>query len=153
MTGTHVPVPRAPSDYTDVVELLDHADRAVDAVVTPVTAQEGLSREGWRILLLLAKGGGRSMGEIAEHASIPNPTATRLVDRLVVQGLAFRQTDPGDRRRILVHLAPSGKEAVERVSRQLERRVGSALAELTESGVELRVLLTRLADGLPTTSE
>jgi DNA-binding MarR family transcriptional regulator len=146
-------VPRAPSDHTDVVELLDHADRAVDAVVTPVTAQEGLSREGWRILLLLAKGGGRSMGEIAEHASIPNPTATRLVDRLVVQGLAFRQTDPGDRRRILVHLAPTGKDAVERVSRQLERRVDSVLADYPGGGAELRVLLTKLAEGLPTSSD
>jgi len=50
-----------------VVELLDHADRAVDAVLTPVTAQEGLSREGWRVLLLLSRGGGRSMHAVSEN--------------------------------------------------------------------------------------
>jgi DNA-binding MarR family transcriptional regulator len=144
-----VPAPRTPSSETeDLVGLLDQADRAVDAVVTPVTAEEGLSREGWRILLLLSRGGGRSMGEIAEHAAIPNPTATRVVDRLVTQSLAFRRTDPQDRRRVLVHLAPHGRDVVERVSAQLESRISTAFGHLSDSGMELRALLNRLATGL-----
>jgi DNA-binding MarR family transcriptional regulator len=154
VTGTHVPTPRAASGQTDVVGLLDHADRAVDAVVTPVTAQEGLSREGWRILLLLSRGGGRSMGEIAEHAAIPNPTATRVVDRLVAHALAFRRTDPQDRRRVLVHLAPHGRDVVERVSRKLEVRVDLAFGPDLGCGSELRALLARLAGGaLPAPAE
>jgi DNA-binding MarR family transcriptional regulator len=136
-----------------VVELLDRADRAVDAVLTPVTAQEGLSREGWRILLLLSQSGGRSMGEIAEHAAIPNPTATRMVDRLVAQDLAFRRTDPNDRRRVLVHLAPDGGAVVERVSRELEQRVGGALAELSGYDGTLHALLTKLTDNIPTATD
>jgi DNA-binding MarR family transcriptional regulator len=145
VTGTQVPVPRTPGDYAEVVDLLDYADRAVDAVMSPVTAQEGLSREGWRILLLLSKSGGRSMGEIAEHAAIPNPTATRLVDRLVANGHALRRTDPGDRRRVLVHLAPRGQEAVERVSRQLARRVNSVFDRAPGYGPQMRQLLSKLA--------
>lgn len=136
-----------------MVELLDHADRAVDAVVTPVTAQEGLSREGWRVLLLLSRGGGRSMGEIAEHAAIPNPTATRMVDRLVAQSFAFRRNDPDDRRRVLVHLAPAGRDVVERVSQQLELRVGDLLDQMSGSDTTLRALLTMLVDNLPATPE
>jgi DNA-binding MarR family transcriptional regulator len=145
VTGTQVPAPRSPGDYADVVDLLDYADRAVDAVMSPVTAQEGLSREGWRILLLLSKSGGRSMGEIADHAAIPNPTATRLVDRLVANGHALRRTDPGDRRRVLVHLAPRGQEAVERVSRQLARRVNSVFDRAPGFGSQMRLLLSKLA--------
>ncbi|MBO0874404.1 MAG: MarR family transcriptional regulator [Pseudonocardia sp.] len=129
-----------------MVDLLDRADRAVDAVVTPVTEEEGLSREGWRVLLLLSRGGGRSMGEIAEHAAVPNPTATRVVDRLVAQSLAFRRNDPADRRRVLVHLSSNGREAVERISRRLERRVDGSLADLATDGT---ALLARLADRLP----
>jgi DNA-binding MarR family transcriptional regulator len=136
-------------DQPSVVELLDHADRAVDALVTPVTAKERLSREGWRVLLLLARGGGRSMGEIAEHAAVPNPTATRVVDRLVTQSLAFRRNDPSDRRRVLVHLSPNGREAVERISRRLEQRVGGSLADLATGGTALSAVLARLADRLP----
>ncbi|GAA5152451.1 hypothetical protein GCM10023321_21160 [Pseudonocardia eucalypti] len=139
-----VPSPRSPERDASVVDLLDRADRAVDAVLTPVTEGEGLSREGWRVLLLLSRGGGRSMGEIAEHAAVPNPTATRVVDRLVSQSLAFRRNDPTDRRRVLVHLSADGRHVVERVSQQLEARVDGALGALTLNGTALGALLTQL---------
>jgi DNA-binding MarR family transcriptional regulator len=128
--------------------MLDQADRAVEAVLTPVTAREGLTREGWRVLLFLSRGGGRSMGEIAEHAAVPNPTATRVVDRLVAHSLAFRRNDPSDRRRVLVHLAPNGRQLVERISRQLEQRVNGALGRFGNGG--LGALLTRVTESFPT---
>ncbi len=133
-----------------MVEILDRADRAMDAVLTPVTASEGLSREAWRVLLLLSRGGGRSMGEIAEHAAIPNPTATRVVDRLVAQALAYRRNDQSDRRRVLVHLAPGGRQAVQRISRQLEERVDSALGLVAGEQSEINALLVQLTDSLNT---
>jgi DNA-binding MarR family transcriptional regulator len=131
-----------------VVEILDRADRAVDAVLTPVTAREGLTREAWRVLLLLSKGGGSSMGEIAEHAAIPNPTATRVIDRLVAQRLAYRRNDPNDRRRVLVHLSGEGRLMVERVSQQLEELVDSAFTQLSASEAEVSALLVELTDSL-----
>ena len=116
----------APVEAEGLVEILDLADRAVDAVLTPVITKEGLTREAWRVLLLLYRGGGRSMGEIAEHAAVPNPTATRVVDRLVENSLAHRRTDADDRRRVLVHLADGGREVVKRVSLELEEQIGRA---------------------------
>jgi DNA-binding MarR family transcriptional regulator len=76
---------------TGLVELLDRVDRAVAAALVPVTAAEGVSRDGWRVLLMLARGGGRSMGEIASHTALPAPTATRVVDKLVDSGFASRR--------------------------------------------------------------
>lgn len=126
----YVPAPRV----TSLVELLDRLDRAIATALSPVTAAEGVSREGWRVLLMLARGGGRSMGEIATHTALPAPTATRVVDRLVAARLAYRQTDAIDRRRVLVHLAADGREVVERVCRRVER---SAVEVLGRShGVE-----------------
>jgi DNA-binding MarR family transcriptional regulator len=145
-----VPTPRVAREPLSVVDLLDQADRAVEAVLTPVTAREGLTREGWRVLLFLSRGGGRSMGEIAEHASVPNPTATRVVDRLVAHSLAFRRNDPSDRRRVLVHLAPNGRQLVERISRQLEQRVDGALGRFG-NGSGLGALLTRVTESFPAT--
>ncbi|MGZ8750403.1 MAG: hypothetical protein ACXWYP_05920, partial [Pseudonocardia sp.] len=69
--SVYVP-PRVPG----LVELLDRVDRAVAAALVPVTTAEGVSRDGWRVLLMLARGGGRSMGEIASHTALPAPTAT-----------------------------------------------------------------------------
>lgn len=136
----------APVEAEGLVEILDRADRAVDAVLTPVITKEGLTREAWRVLLLLYRGGGRSMGELAEHAAVPNPTATRVVDRLVENELAHRRTDPNDRRRVLVHLADGGDEVVKRVSRQLEERFDSAFTELPVTERELGAIVSQLAE-------
>lgn len=118
-----VPAPRV----TGLVELFDRLDRAVAAALLPTTDAEGLSREGWRVLLMLARGSGRSMGEIASHTALPAPTATRVVDRLVESRLAYRHTDAVDRRRVLVHLGADGREMVERVCRRVERSAAGLL--------------------------
>lgn len=131
---------------TGLVELLDRVDRAVAAALSPVTSAEGVSRDGWRVLLFLARGGGRSMGEIAAHTELPAPTATRVVDRLVATRLAHRRTDPLDRRRVLVHLAGDGRAVIERVCGRVERRVGAALgAAHTPERAQLAELLEALA--------
>jgi DNA-binding MarR family transcriptional regulator len=132
------------SSSTTLVELLDQVDRALAATVEPATSAEGISREGWRVLLLLAKripsgASGLSMGEIAEQAELAAPTATRVVDRLVADKLADRRGDPEDRRRVLVHLAPRGREVLRRVSGRLE----------TSSRAELADLLAALAGAVP----
>lgn len=142
--AVYVPAPRV----TSLVELLDRLDRAIATALTPVTAAEGVSREGWRVLLMLARGGGRSMGEIATHTALPAPTATRVVDRLVGARLAYRQTDAIDRRRVLVHLAADGREVVERVCRRVERSAADVLSRSHSAERErLAAVLGRLALG------
>lgn len=141
-----VPAPRVPG----LVELLDRVDRAVAAALSPVTSAEGVSRDGWRVLLMLARGGGRSMGEIATHTALPAPTATRVVDRLVASQLAYRRNDPVDRRRVLVHLAQDGRAVVERVCGRVERKVGAALGSAhTPERAQLAELLEILAARRP----
>ena len=140
--SVYVPAPRV----TGLVELLDRVDRAVAAALAPVTAAEGVSRDGWRVLLMLARGGGRSMGEIASHTALPAPTATRVVDKLVDSGLASRRTDPVDRRRVLVHLAANGRAVIERVCGRVERKIGAALGSAhTPERAQLAELLEALA--------
>lgn len=142
----YAPAPRV----TGLVELLDRLDRAVSAALSPVTSAEGVSRDGWRVLLMLARGGGRSMGEIATHTALPAPTATRVVDRLVAAHLAYRRTDPVDRRRVLVHLAGGGRAVVERVCGRVERRAGEALGgSHTPERAQLAELLETLATHAP----
>lgn len=126
--------------------MLDRLDCALASALSPVTSAEGVSRDGWRVLLMLARGGGRSMGEIASHTALPAPTATRVVDRLVASGHAYRQSDPLDRRRVLVHLAAEGRSVVQRICGNVERRAGDVLgASHTLERAQLAELLETLA--------
>lgn len=137
------PAPRV----TGLVELLDRLDRAVEVALSPATSAEGVNRDGWRVLLMLARGGGRSMGEVAAHTALPAPTATRVVDRLVDAQLAHRSTDPLDRRRVLVHLATPGREVVERVCGSVERTASDAIGA---SHLPERAQLAELLEALAT---
>lgn len=138
----YAPAPRV----TGLVELLDRVDRAVSTALTTFTTSEGVSRDGWRVLLMLARGGGRSMGEIASHTALPAPTATRVVDKLVDKNLAYRRPDPQDRRRVLVHLSPNGRAVIDRVCIRVERSVGHVIgARHTTQRAQLAELLEALA--------
>ncbi|ANY05414.1 hypothetical protein AFB00_02795 [Pseudonocardia sp. HH130630-07] len=106
---------------TGVVEFLDRVDHAVVTALSTNPSATDVSRDGWRVLLMLARGNGRSMGEVAGHTALPAPTATRIVDRLVEKKLAYRSADPLDRRRVLVHLSAEGRTVVESVCQRVQR--------------------------------
>lgn len=133
-----------------VADMLDLADRTIGACLARVIGSEGLTREQWRTLMLLDEGvssgttdrPGHTMGEIALRAAVPAPTATRMVDKLVADGLAFRRSDPWDRRRVLVHISSEGHTLIERAADDLDQAFGSVLSDL--AGVERRNLLSVL---------
>ncbi|MEJ2864344.1 MarR family winged helix-turn-helix transcriptional regulator [Actinomycetospora flava] len=136
-----------------LVEMLDLADRAVEACLSRITTSEGRSREQWRALMLLDEGAatdgaepaGHTMGEIAARAAVPPPTATRMIDKLVSDGLAFRRSDPWDRRRVLVHISPEGHALVTRAALDLDKVLGSVMTDLPAADrLDIRGLLERL---------
>ena len=136
-----------------VVDLLDLADRTVGSCLARASATGGISREQWRTLMLLDDGvgdgaleaAGHTMGEIATRAAVPAPTATRLVDKLVSEGLAYRRTDDWDRRRVLVHISTEGHTLVTRTATELDEAFGTVLADLDpDDRIDLVGLLTRL---------
>ncbi|NYD37044.1 MarR family winged helix-turn-helix transcriptional regulator [Actinomycetospora corticicola] len=136
-----------------VIDLLDLADRVVGSCLARAHAAAGISREQWRTLMLLDEGvgddpretPGHTMGEIATRAAVPAPTATRLVDKLVADGFAYRRSDDWDRRRVLVHIAPAGHALVARSAGELDEALGAVLADLDADGpVDLIGALTRL---------
>jgi DNA-binding MarR family transcriptional regulator len=69
---------------------------------------------------------GLCMRELAVAMNVTGATASALADRLVAQGLALREHDPGDRR--VVRLVPSerGREMARRV-RETQRRSAETL--------------------------
>lgn len=89
--------------------------RAISASAPSVWMELDLSMAQLKLLMTLYHGGALSIGQIAEHLRIGQPTASHLVDRLVQAQLAARTEDAVDRRRTLAQLAPSGQELAERI--------------------------------------
>jgi DNA-binding MarR family transcriptional regulator len=90
--------------------------RAISASAPSVWMELDLSMAQLKVLMTLYTGGALSIGQIAEHLAIGQPTASHLVDRLVQAQLVVRTEDAVDRRRTLAQLAPSGEELAERIS-------------------------------------
>lgn len=135
----------------DLVHLLSRAEHAAVRRLTDALEAEapGCSIEQWRVLNLLADGEGHTMTEIADHALMPAPTATKLMDRLVADNLVYRHPDPADRRRVLVHSADRGLELHARLAAVLDRlhvSLCEVIGDETEAGLE--DALNRLTDAL-----
>ncbi|MGH8932269.1 MAG: MarR family winged helix-turn-helix transcriptional regulator [Egibacteraceae bacterium] len=135
-----------------LVDMLDRLDRAVEAAVAPADPGPRLSRELWRVLLLLNDGRGHAMGEVAERAGVPGPTATRLIDRLVADNWVYRRPDPLDRRKVVVHLAETGQMRLEEVMSKVRGTVVNVIAQLEEDDRrQLREVLHRLTGAMQET--
>src|SRR5690348_14471870 len=71
-----------------------------------VGATLGLSPTDVECLLLLRELGAASAGHLAEILGLTTGAITGVVDRLASAGFVFRQTDPADRRRVIVQPVP-----------------------------------------------
>lgn len=77
--------------------------------------EAGLTPARWRLLVALmfqSGDGGATIGELAAHLDVREPTVTATVDRLEHDGMVTRSRDPNDRRVVRVGLTGVGAVAV-----------------------------------------
>ncbi|CAG6391267.1 MarR family transcriptional regulator [Streptomyces cocklensis] len=129
----------------DLALVLSRAERLMVARLSELLAAEDCSVEQWRVLSAVADGGGHPMTEIADYALMPAPSLTKLVDRMVADNLVYRRADPGDRRRVLLHLAARGRILHQRAAHRVAEDHARVLAALGDGG-GLAAALTLLAD-------
>jgi DNA-binding MarR family transcriptional regulator len=129
----------------DLALVLSHAERRLVQRLAALLAEEGCSVEQWRVLSAVADEGGLPMTEIAEYALLPAPSLTKLVDRMVADNLVYRRPDPGDRRRVLLHLAARGRILHQRAAHRVDQDHASVLAALHDTG-ELAGALEHLTE-------
>jgi DNA-binding MarR family transcriptional regulator len=111
----------------------------------------GLTVAQYLLVAPLADGEPRSVRALAEHSEIAAPTASRLLDALVRDGLVERNHSAEDRRCVLVGLTPAGREALRGAHAEVaarRRRVYAALEPDERAGAEQ--LLRRLAEIMDT---
>lgn len=102
--------------------------------------EEGLSLSQYNILRILrgARPEAVKVSEIGERMIYRDPDVTRLLDRLVRQGLARRRAHPEDRRVVLVEITGEGLALLERLDDMVDRYTSAVMAGLKAQ--ELRAL-------------
>lgn len=104
--------------------------RQVELALTAVD----LTLPQYRVLGIL-DGGPEASSVLAEKLAVSRPSVTGVVDGLVGRGLARRDPDAADRRRIGIELTADGRHLLARADTEVERRLHEIAARLDDDGV------------------
>jgi len=106
--------------------------------------------EAWRILETLETGERLTMGQLADVVLMNPPTLTKLVDRMVSDGLVHRQVARNDHRQINVLATALGRKRMLQIRREVEGQDADLLQSLgrpaTEELIELLNGITSASD-------
>lgn len=111
----------------------------------------GVTSVQFATLSVLARAPGMSQAGLGGELGLDRATITDLVRRMEARGHVVRTADPGDARRKVVTLTPSGQETLHALLPRVE-----ALEPILTGGLspderaQLRVLLERVIDQDPT---
>ena len=152
MTGTRRRQPGFIDDYLSY--LLTRASHLVSKQFHDQVKRHGLSVTEWRVLATLSDGDGLTVSELADIVLFKQPTLTRIIDRMVRDGLLLRRIDAEDRRRTLVFVTPRGRAAISDLlgrakAHELEVLAEYGAAEVLRLKEMLRTLIDRLASATP----
>jgi DNA-binding MarR family transcriptional regulator len=129
-----------------VVSLGVAADQ-LDQVTEAVCQRHGITGDQYNVLRILrgVHPGGHARGEIARRMIHPSSDVTRMLDRLVRQGVVVRTRNPDDRRESIATISRAGLALLDRVDPKLHQAQVRFTSTLSEP--ELR-RLSRLCDAL-----
>ena len=125
--------------------LIASVNRQLEEELQDSLRPEGVPLEQFRILSALTSLDGRSMGQLASIVLVDAASLTKIVDRMVAEGLVYRAVAPEDRRRMLIFLATKGKALHSRLNGVLGDQQRSLVDRLDLSKAEE---LTRILRGL-----
>ncbi len=108
----------------------------------------------WRVLTSLSSNKGETVTGLAEVCLFQQPTMTKLLDRMVRDGLVTRSQDTRDRRVVRVALTAEGETLAKELTRAAHQHEATVLArfpelETTNLKAVLRSVLEREADPSP----
>ena len=134
--------------------LLAASSEAASAQFHARVREHGLRVPEWRVLACLSDQDGLMITKLAEYSLAEQSRLTRIVDQMDRNGLVERRIDPGDRRRVKVHLTPSGRELADKLvdeARQHEAKLLSILEDTDASRLKqaLQALLSTLDRPVP----
>lgn len=92
--------------------LLAQASHLISGEFHTVVASRGVTVSEWRVLATLSGAEPVSIGSLARHAVMKQPTLTRVLDRMESRGQIERIPHDTDRRITLISITPEGERLV-----------------------------------------
>lgn len=134
--------------YVLVRTVLRYSRRFRQVLDEPLESAFGLNTK--EILVLSAiMDGYDTPSAVAERQSLPAPTVSRMVSKLVAEGLIERLTDPKDLRRQRLMLTPQGAEARQDIRLRAQAMVQEHFGHLNPADLAAAVsALQTLEEGL-----
>ena len=90
--------------------------------------KRGTSLPVWRVTAALLASPGQTVTGLAAVCLLQQPTMTKLLDRMVADGLVARAQDARDRRVLRIALTPEGKAKAAELAAAAERHEAEVLA-------------------------
>jgi DNA-binding MarR family transcriptional regulator len=97
------------------------------------SVEVNLERSAYGIMCKLADEGRQRLGALASAFGLDPSTITRQVQALEELGLAFRTTDPKDRRASILDLTPTGRDVLDDTRTHRRARLQKALHDWPEA--------------------
>lgn len=96
------------------------AHRMVSQSINARLKKHGIQIEAWRVMECLDADGRITMGELARRALLNPPALSKLVDRMVSDGLVQRQISASDQRQINLLLTALGRMRMLQIREDVE---------------------------------
>ena len=109
-------------------DLLARASHALVQGFAEELRRRGTSLPVWRAMAALLASPGRTVTGLAEACLLQQPTMTKLLDRMVRDGLVMRSHDARDRRVQRIALTPDGEARATELMAAAERYEAQILA-------------------------
>jgi DNA-binding MarR family transcriptional regulator len=138
---------RFPTLADEAVVSLMVAAEHFDQAIAPIWERHGVTGDQYNVLRILrgVYPGGHPRNEVARRMIHRAPDVTRMLDRLVRQGLVARIRNPDDRRESIATITKAGLAALERIDPEVHATQTAVTSSL--SGPDLKQL-ARLCDAL-----
>lgn len=120
---------------SEVIPAPGHVIARLARQVEVAVATVDLTLSQYRVLAILGAGS-EAASVLAEKLAVTRPSVTGVVDGLVSRGLARRDPDATDRRRIGVELTGEGRRVLAAADAEVERRLGRVAAQLDQADAD-----------------
>ena len=129
-------------DFSEVFQLVNTINKKFDKLQRQVVKKDNLTPPQYSILTELWKSDGKQFKELASACCCSPSTITGIIDTMEKNKLVYRESNPSDRRSLLVKLTPKGKE-IEKVTPKMKIILGNCCEGVTPEEIELLTVLLR----------
>ena len=139
-----------PDPYADLDQFLPYLLNRVMGRMNQLLAERlkrhGISFQEWRVLLVLANKGPRTIRTLSDDTIIPHSTLSRMLDRMQRDGLVVREVSAADARTVTVAVTERGAELFGAIRHHGLAVLDQAAEGLSEAELEtMRKLASRMA--------